>query len=232
MVVAAQIPHERQRSGRFPRRVNPSTLSPTKGDKMKRIVCTVIALAMLASIAAMAADEKKPAVPAAQQQAAQDAMKLVMPGEHHAHMKKLVGEFDYTIKMFMPGMAPQEFTGHRSAKMIMGDRYLDESYTGTFMGMPFEGHGTMAYDNVQKKYLSTWIDNMGTGIMFGSGMCEANGTVWNMNADMADPMSGQMVKTRSVTKLVDADHMTMEMYGPGTDGKEMKSMEISATRSK
>jgi hypothetical protein len=203
---------------------------------MKRIVCTVIALAMLASIAAMAADEKKPAAPPtmtpAQQQQAQDAMKLMMPGEHHAHMKKLVGEFDYAITMYMPGGAPQQFTGHRSAKMIMGDRYLDESYTGTFMGMPFEGHGTMAYDNVQKKYLSTWIDNMGTSIMFGSGLCANNGTVWNMSADMSDPMTGKMTPTRSVTTLVDADHMTMVMYGPGPDGKEMKTMEIAATRTK
>jgi len=207
-------------------------LAPTKGEKMKRIVCTVVALAMLASIAAMAADEKKPAAPATMTPAQQDAMKLTMPGEHHAHMKKLVGEFDYTITLYMPGAAPQPFTGHRSAKMIMGDRYLDESYSGTFMGMPFEGHGTMAYDNVQKKYLSTWIDNMGTGIMFGSGLCANNGTVWNMNAEMADPMTGKMTPERSVTTLVDADHMTMVMFGPGPDGKEMKMMEIAATRSK
>jgi hypothetical protein len=100
------------------------------------------------------------------------------------------------------------------------------------MGMPFEGHGTMAYDNVQKKYLSTWIDNMGTGIMFGSGTCANNGTEWSMTADMADPMSGKMVTTRSVTKLVDADHMTMDMFGPGPDGKEAKMMSIAATRTK
>jgi hypothetical protein len=204
---------------------------------MKRIVCTVVAMVMLASAIAMAADVKKPTTPAtpdaaAQQAAQQAAMQAMMPGEHHQHMKKLVGEFDYTITMFMPGAAPQEFKGHRSAKMVMGDRYLDESYTGTFMGMPFEGHGTMAYDNVQKKYLSTWTDNMGTGIMFGSGMCSNNGTQWDMKADMADPMSGKMVSTRSVTKLVDADHMTMDMFGPGPDGKEMKMMSIAAARTK
>lgn len=201
---------------------------------MKRIVCTVVALAMLASIAAMAADQKTPAAPTpAQQQAQMDAMmKAVSPGEHHAHMKKLVGEFDYTITMVMPGMPAQEYKGHRSAKMVMGDRYLDETYTGTFMGMPFEGHGTMAYDNVQKKYLSTWIDNMGTGIMFANGTCANNGTEWTMSGEMADPQTGKMTPERSVTKLVDADHMTMEMYGPGPDGKEMKMMTIAAVRSK
>lgn len=33
------------------------------------------------------------------------------------------------------------------------------------MGMPFEGHGTLAYDNHRKMFVSTWIDNMGSGIM-------------------------------------------------------------------
>jgi len=204
---------------------------------MKRIVCTVLALVMLASVVALA-QEKKPATPPAQKPATPDAaaqqaaMQATMPGEHHAHMKKLVGEFDYTITMVMPGMPPQEYKGHRSAKMVMGDRYLDETYTGTFMGMPFEGHGVMAYDNVQKKYLSTWMDNMGTGIMMESGQCANNGTEWTMTGDMADPMTGKMVPMRSVTKMVDADHMTMDMYGAGPDGKEMKMLSIAATRTK
>jgi hypothetical protein len=199
---------------------------------MKRIVCTAVALAMLASSVAMA-QEKKPAMPSAEQQKQmQDMMAMVMPGPNHELMKKLVGEFDYTITMVMPGSPAQEYKGHRSAKMILGDRYLDETYTGTFMGMPFEGHGTMAYDNVQKKFLSTWIDNMGTGIMFDSGTADAAGTTWTMAGDMADPQTGKMTPTRSVTKLVDADHMTMDMFGPGPDGKEMKMMTIAATRSK
>jgi hypothetical protein len=201
---------------------------------MKRIVCSVIALAMLASMAM--AQEKKPATPAQpsadQQKQMEEMMKMVMPGPNHEMMNKLAGEFDYTITMIMPGSPPQEYKGHRSAKMIMGGRYLDETYTGTFMGMPFEGHGTMAYDNVQKKFLSTWIDNMGTGIMFGSGTGDATGTTWTMTADMADPQTGKMTPTRSVTKLVDADHMTMEMFAPGPDGKEAKMMSIAAVRTK
>ena len=196
---------------------------------MKRLICSVLALAMCTgAIAAIAADEKKPAAPPA----AADPMAAIMPGEHHQHMKKLAGDFDYKLKMTMPGAPAEDYVGKRSAKMIMGDRYLDETYTGTMMGMPFEGHGTMAYDNVQKKYLNTWLDNMGTGIMFGSGTCDANGTTWTMTSDMADPMTGTLVKTKSVTKVIDADHISFEMYAPGPDGKEIKMMEITATRTK
>ena len=193
---------------------------------MKRFVCTVLAFVMLMPIAmvALAGDEKQPAM---------DPMAAIMPGEHHAHIKMLAGNFDYTIKMWMdPTQPPQESTGKRSAEMILGGRYLTEKYTGTFMGMPFEGYGTLAYDNMQKKYVGTWIDNMGTGIMISSGQCNAKDMTWTMSGEMADPMTGEMVMTRSVTKLVDPDHIMMEMYAPGADGKEMKTMEIMATRTK
>jgi hypothetical protein len=100
------------------------------------------------------------------------------------------------------------------------------------MGMPFEGRGTDAYDNVGKQYISSWIDNMGTGIMYSTGTCEAGGNVCNYHSDMWDPMSGKKITSRSVITWSDDDHFRNEMYGPGPDGKEVKMMEINATRKK
>lgn len=40
------------------------------------------------------------------------------------------------------------------------------------------------------------------------------------------------MKSRTVEKMVDADHWTMQMYQPGPDGKEFMGMEISYTRKK
>jgi hypothetical protein len=186
-------------------------------------VCTLLLLAMLAAVPALAGDEKAAA-------AAQDPMAMMMPGEHHAHLKKLAGNWDYTMKIWAePGAEPMESTGKRSAEMILGDRYLQEKYTGTFMGMPFEGHGTTGYDNAQKEYVGTWLDNMGTGIMMSTGSCDGKGT-WTMTGDMADPATGKMVPTRSVTKLVDDNTYIVEMYLKGPDGKEMKMMEMAHKR--
>jgi len=193
-----------------------------------RRVCTLLTLAIIsaAAVPALAGDEK--AAPAA----AQDPMAMIMPGEHHAHMKKLAGNWDYAMKMWTdPAGAPMETTGKRSAEMILGDRYLVEKYTGQFMGMPFEGHGTMGYDNVQKQYLGTWIDNMGTGIMMSTGTCDGKGT-WTMTGEMADPTSGKMVPTRTVMKVADENTYVMEMYLAGPDGKEMKMMEMTHKRVK
>jgi hypothetical protein len=181
------------------------------------------------AVAAFAGDEKK----AAQQQpdaAAMQAMMAAMqPGEHHEHLKKLVGNYDYTIKMWMdPSAPPQESTGKRTAELLLGGRYLEEKFTGNFMGMPFEGVGLMGYDNVNKQYVGTWIDNMSTGIMSMHGTCD-KGT-WNMTGESTDPMTGKKMTTRSVVKIVDDNTFTMEMFGPGPDGKEMRMMEMTCKK--
>jgi hypothetical protein len=47
--------------------------------------------------------------------------------------------------------------------MILGGRYQQSMIKGNMMGMPFEGMGLLGYDNAQKLFYSTWVDNMGTG---------------------------------------------------------------------
>lgn len=195
---------------------------------MKKSVCTMMLLVAALATAAFAGDEKKAAAPDA---AGMQAMMTAMtPGEHHDHLKKLTGNHTYTMKMYMdPAAPPMESTGTRSAKMILGGRFLEETYTGTMMGMQFEGIGLMGYDNVNKQYVGTWIDNMGTGIMDMHGSCEKGS--WTMIGEGTDPATGKKMTTRNVMKLVDENTFTMEMFGPGPDGKEHKMFEMTCKRS-
>ena len=197
---------------------------------MKRLMCTLLVIAGMMSIAAAAvAQEKKQGE---MDPAAMQAMMAAMtPGEHHEHLKKLVGNFDYTMKSWMdPAAPPMESTGKRTAELLLGGRYLEEKYTGDFMGMTFEGIGTLGYDNVGKQYVSTWIDNMSTGIMMGHGTCSKDG--WEMTSESLDPATGKPVTSRSKLTMPDADTIFMEMWMPGPDGKEMKWMEMTCKRSK
>ena len=41
------------------------------------------------------------------------------------------------------------------------------------MGQPFSGVGIDGYDNLRKKYVTTWIDTMGTGIFSMEGTASA-----------------------------------------------------------
>lgn len=177
----------------------------------------------------------KPAAPAAKPAdkgapAAMPGMEMVMPGEGHAKLKALEGAWDATVKSSMDPSGPTESKGTCTRKWLLDGRYLQEDYTGDFMGMPFKGMGITGYDNFTKKYVNSWIDNMGTGIMSSTGTVDASGKIFTYEGESFDPMAGKMVKTRMITKIVDDKKHTFEMFGPGPDGKEMKIMEITYTK--
>ena len=113
----------------------------------------------------------------------------------------------------------------------MDGRYCQELASGQMMGAPFNGMGITGYDNVLGKYVSTWIDNMGTGIMSSQGTADASGKVITFVGTTSDPVSGKPSKMRMVTTIADDDHHTLDMYGiPPGGKKEMKTMTIEYTR--
>jgi len=114
--------------------------------------------------------------------------------------------------------------------MLLDGRYLQQECTGEMMGQPFTGIGTQGYDNHTKKYVSTWMDPMGTGIFLMEGTGSADGKTITLKGSHQDPMEGVM-KHRAVWKLVGANTQIFEMYGIGKHSKEMtKMMEITYTR--
>lgn len=112
----------------------------------------------------------------------------------------------------------------------MDGRYVEDTTESEFMGQPFHGKGLVGYDNLKKKYVSTWIDNAGTGVMTGEGTYDASRKTWNYTSESPDVMTGKYIKTRAVEKIVDNDHWTMQMYQPGPDGREFVGLEIHYTR--
>jgi hypothetical protein len=179
--------------------------------------------------AAFAGDDKKAATPQQDPAAMQAMMTAMSPGPNHELMKQLTGNHTYTMKMWMdPSQPPTESTGKRSAELLLGGRFLQEKYSGNFMGMPFEGIGWLGYDNAAKEWVGSWVDNMGTGIMSSHGTCDKN--VWTMTGESTDPATGKKWTSRSTLKIVDPDTFTMEMYGPGADGKETKMFEMTCKK--
>jgi len=55
------------------------------------------------------------------------------------------------------------------------------------MGMPFEGIGINGYDNLKKKFVSTWIDNMGTMIVMSTGTFDPATKTFTYMGEMDNP---------------------------------------------
>jgi hypothetical protein len=129
-----------------------------------------------------------------------------------------------------PGKDPMKSKGTMSNKMIMGGRYQESKYTGTMMGQPMEGMGFTGYDNAKKQFESTWIDNMGSGIMKMMGNYDESTKTITFNGNMVDPMTGKEMEVKQTLELTDNTHQTMAMYMTPEGQSEFKTMEIKFTK--
>ncbi len=162
-----------------------------------------------------------------QMMAAWEAAKTV--GEHHKGLAKLAGEFTYSQKMWMGGEQPMESTGTTSRRLVMGGRYLISEHKGTFMGEPFEGMAIEGYDNLHKRYIASWIDNLGTGIMLSEGKFDAASKTYEYTGEIDDPMTGKKSKVRYTFRVESENKQVFEWFETH-EGKEQRTIEVIYTR--
>jgi hypothetical protein len=155
--------------------------------------------------------------------------KLATPGEPHKQLASLAGSWTTKTKFWMePDKPPTESTGSCEQKMVLDGRFLQQECTGEMMGGPFTGIGVTGYDNHTKKYVSTWMDSMGTGIFVMEGTGSGDGKTFTQKGSHEDPIEGRM-NHRAVTKIVDNNTEIFEMYSE-KNGQEVKMMEITYSR--
>lgn len=200
---------------------------------MKRMVCLALALGIGVGVSGTFTfgDEKKGGPP--DEKALVEAMmKAATPGEAHKHLDVLAGSWDVTVSMWMdPSKPPSVSKATSESKWVLGGRYVEDLVTGDFGGMRFEGRGLTGYDNLRKKYVSSWVDNMGTGISAGVGTYDPDKKTFTFHREEIDPLSGQKVKSRDVMQIHGRDKYESTAYKIA-DGKEVKAMHILAVRKK
>src|SRR5947199_2686781 len=177
-----------------------------------------------------------------QQEMMKQTMELSKLNENHKLLSSLDGNWNYTIKFWMnpdPNAKPQESKGTAVRKSMMGGRYFVMDVSGK-MQMPgedgkmkdvqFKGMGVEGYDNVKKKFVGSWIDNMGTGIQFSEGTYDPATKTFTYTSEM-EAVPGMKTQVREVLKIADNNHMMFEWY-ENQGGQEKKTMEINYTRAK
>jgi hypothetical protein len=193
-----------------------------------QLTLTGLCVVLMASVAV--ATEKKAEKPMDPQAMMEIYAKLAQPGEPHKLFATLAGSWTTKTKEWMePGKPPTESTGSAEMKMLLGGRFLYQEFTGQMMGRPFAGVGIDAYDNVRKKYVTAWMDTMGTGIFMMEGTASADGKTITLKGQHAEPGGGHMTH-RAIWKIVNSNTQTFDMYGAHHGGKEMKMLEITYTR--
>ena len=160
--------------------------------------------------------------------------------ENHKLLSSLDGNWNFTIKTWMnpdPNAKPQESKGTATRKAVMGGRFVMMDVTGRMQmpgedgkmkDMQFKGMGVEGYDNVKKKFVSSWIDNMGTGIQFSDGTYDPATKSFTYTSEV-EPAPGMKMPVREVIQVADNNHMTLDWY-ENHGGQEKKTMAINYTR--
>jgi hypothetical protein len=195
---------------------------------------SIIAAALVFSaIGAQADHHKKGEAPAmsAEEMAMMKAMEAAAtPGEPHKQLADSVGEFQAQMQMWpAPGAPPMNTSMQVKRKMDLGGRVLVEHWKGEVMGAAFEGRGRTGYDNVTKRYWSTWTDNMSTGLLVMYGQWNADNETFEFTGKNVHPATGTTYAVRSVGSSPLAENETMTMYEDHGQG-EYKSMSFTLTR--
>ena len=188
---------------------------------------------------ATATEAKVPAQPSEAEMMKQ-MMELAKTGENHKLLSGMVGTWTYAVKMWMnPSAPPTSSTGSAVIKPVMEGRYFVGDFTGKMQmpgadgkmkDMQFKGMSIDGYDNVKKKFVSTWCDNMGTGIMMSEGTYDSASKTFAYNSEY-EAMPGMKSKVRMMLNIVDKDHHNFEFYEDRGTG-EAKTLEMNYTRKK
>lgn len=196
-----------------------------------KIKIAFLAIVLLMGVTFSAAEGS----PLSQEEVQKRWMAYATPSENHKHLEYFVGNWKGNAKMWMePNGKPIETVQMAASKMIMGGRYLETVVKGNFQDMPFEGRQLIGFDNMKKKFITHWIDNMGTGFYPSEGTLNSEGKNRTETGVWLCPISGGDLKVRINTRVLDKDKFVMEMYTSGGmyGSNEFKTMESVYTRQK
>lgn len=190
-------------------------------------------------------DAAKPASNAADDAAMWAAMmQLAQPSEHHKIIQQFEGTWNAEVKLWMDPAAkdPSVSKGTMEAKLAHGGRFIIGDYKGSFsmpgadgkmQEMAFTGTLNWGYNNVEKRYESTWNDSMGTGMMLSFGQLSADSKSVESSTEFRMPgPDGKLmtVKQREKVTMVSPDRYVSEMWHAMDGHGETRVMEITYNR--
>lgn len=159
---------------------------------------------------------------------------IARPTEHHERLKREVGTWDATVKMWMggPDAPAEESKGVETNTLFGGGLWLLTSFEGDFGGLKFEGRGWNGYDSKKGKYVGCWVDSMTDRITPMEGTFDEATDSYTYTLEGVDPATGKPIKEHHTLKYDGDDTRIAAFYTPGPDGKEFKSMEITYKKRK
>ena len=160
---------------------------------------------------------------------AQEPPRLEKPNEHHKHLRKMTGTWDFKSKFHLLSGQIIEMTGVEIAKMQPGGFWLISDYTGKYMGMPFHAHALIGYEAHKKKYSGTWTDSFDSVLVILSGTCSKDGKTITMVGKGYAPVQKREIIYKHIYETKDTNTKIYKLYYVEAEKEEL-IMEFASKR--
>lgn len=132
---------------------------------MNATVKTVMIAAALATAGPVIAQDTLPA-----------ATRLALPGDNHAMLDPLIGEWDVEMRVYPGAGADPIVSNEMSAtrEWVLGGRYVQEELSGTFAGHPSARLLIIGHNNLEEQFELASFDTFEPGFMTYDGLADGN----------------------------------------------------------
>lgn len=180
-----------------------------------------------ASARAARTQDPQPLPPPPPAAALQRAHQLAQPGERHALLQRLVGEWDVTVRTFRDGAGPVAGRGRMQGKAILGGRYVQLDFTYELAGASVAAVQVLGYDALLERFTSSWRDTLTTWPLECDG---APSPSWRDGMVLAgrivDPADGSAQPCRIEIELGDFERITCrQLVGEGAAARAIQTQE-------
>jgi hypothetical protein len=209
-----------------------------KSLRIPALLAITIAATAVTTLTLAETRESKPAIdmklpPGWTEADMQACMVAGTPAEQHKYLAQSVGTWAGKNSMWMyPGAEPVKSDSTSTVSSIMDGRFTKVEASGEMPGMgKFQGLGIYGYDNVTKKFVGTWVDNMSTTISTGTGELSGDKKVMTWTNTYSCPITKKNATMRQVETMTSPTAMTIEMFMTDPkSNKEFKMMQIDLTK--
>lgn len=139
--------------------------------------------------------------------------KYMTPGAMHKLIGESAGEWNQTISTWTESTKdPVISTAKCTISMILGGRYQKSICKGKMAGKDFEGQGIIGYDNALNVFKSSWIDNLGTGVLNMKGKYNTETKTIEFTGQYIIPATSSETIVRETLKFESKSSMVQELF--------------------
>lgn len=199
-----------------------------------RLSYVVGACALALGAGALALDPPAKGQPEGLSAEAQACVLAGTPGKQHAFLQSKAGVWSGKTQVWMTPDATEVVRGvcTWTVTSVLDGRFVRGDISGELPGMgTFTAVGHSGFDNVTQKYVSSWVNSCGTGIMNGVGELSADGKALTWTFTSNCPIQKKPTTLREVHTYTGENSIKFELFmKDAKSGKEYRWMLGEFTR--